>query len=79
MAIDNRGREYARLSQLTPGDMVQVDGGFTCMTPWSLKTVWLRADCELYVKCEDGEHVLDGQLMDDMDSLVGLHLVDLQG
>lgn len=73
MAIDVNGREYARLSQLQVGDKVQVDADFTCMEPWATKIVKRRDDGTLYIECEEQQHALDGQLMDDDDSLVGIY------
>ncbi len=44
---DTKGREYARLGLLKPGDRVRVDEGFTCLDPGEV--------CEVH---EDEEHYL---------------------
>lgn len=84
MPTDLNGREYARLSQLAAGDLIQVDGDFDCLIPWSTLTV-VDSDGDLAVihntpECgacggteADCPHTLDGQLMDDGDSLVGIY------
>ena len=86
---DTSGREYARLGQLKSGDVVQVDEGFTCLSPAEVCEVHEDED-GLFVYCggpQDTEaarprarkrcerHYLDGQLCDDPadDSLVGVY------
>ena len=81
---DLQGRSYAKLSQLKPGDEVIPDDGFDCLLPWQpLKVV--EVDGELAVihntsECgacggadKDCPHGLEGQLMDDGDSLVEIY------
>lgn len=65
------GQEWARLSQLKPGDKVRTDGGFTC--GMNNKTLEVKQDGSgnLYVDCDEGQHNLDGQA-DDGDHLVGM-------
>lgn len=84
---DVRGREYAKLSQLKPGDLVQVDEGFEdCFTPWSVLPVVRDESGELGLvhnapECgacgghDEGDciHSLEGQIMEDGDSLVGIY------
>jgi hypothetical protein len=84
---DMNGREYARLSQLRPGTIVQVDGDFEgCFLPWSkLEVVEVDGELALYHNvpecgaCGGGTepcaHGLEGQLADDNDdSLIGVYL-----
>lgn len=86
---DNLGRAYARLSELRPGQLVQVDDGFEgCFPPWSTLPVVEGADGELALPHNDPEcgacegsnedgpclHYLAGQLADDNDSLIGIYL-----
>jgi hypothetical protein len=70
---DVNGREYAQLSKLKPGDKVEIDDGFDCMTVGSVKEVRRNDDGELYIECAETVHTLDGQLMDDADHLVGIY------
>lgn len=64
------GREWAKLSELKPGDHVLADDGFTC--GMNGKTLEVSQDDHgLYVPCNEGKHHLDGQA-DDGDHLVGL-------
>jgi hypothetical protein len=72
---DLMGREYAKLSQLHAGDKVRVDRSFTCIQAGTIVEVREGSGGDLYVPCNDGEHYLDGQLMSDDDSLVGLYHV----
>jgi hypothetical protein len=69
---DKNGREWARLSQLMPGDEVQCDGGFTCLPNKAVATVKEDSDGK-YISCDHGKHYLDGQLETDGDSLIGLY------
>lgn len=70
---DVNGREYARLSELKPGDRVQVDDGFDCMEPWSIKEVQCNENGDWFINCSKVEHDLYGQLMDDRDHLMGIY------
>jgi hypothetical protein len=69
---DLNGRAYAKLSGVTPGDRVEVDGGFSCMPDGSVHTIHCD-DGDLYVECGCGRHSLDGQIGDDGDTLIGLY------
>lgn len=73
--IDLQGREYARIDQLKPGDVVQVDGDFTCMKPWSKSQVCIDDEGELYLHCSEGRHDLSGQLIDDSQYLMGVYKI----
>lgn len=67
------GREWARLSQLKPGDKIACDNGFTCGINGKTLTVEKGAGTgNLIVPCRAGAHWLDGQLADDGDHLVGM-------
>lgn len=68
------GREWAKLSELKPGDKVKTDGGFTCGI--SSKELEVGFDEHgFYVPCKHGRHFLDGQLSSvDHDHLVGVWL-----
>jgi hypothetical protein len=72
---DLMGREYARMSRLHAGDKVQADGDFTCIAAGSVVEVHEGSGGDLYVPCNDEGHYLDGQLMSNADSLVGLYHV----
>lgn len=49
------GAEYAKLSELKPGDKVQCDGGFTCLHLGDIKEVKVDK-LGFYIECDD----LDG-------------------
>jgi hypothetical protein len=73
---DVNGRAYAKLSSLKAGDIVQVDGDFTCIGKWQERPVEHDGEREgpqgLYIKCRSGRHYLDGQA-DDGDTLIGVY------
>ncbi len=85
---DKQGRPYARLSTLKPGDKIIVDDGFAhtkcAMAAWSQHPVkqmpagkqQYPGDRMLYISCSQGRHMLDGQLMSDNDSLVGIYRLE---
>ena len=58
-----------KLSDLSEGDIVVVDGGFTCREAGEVM-VYEAVD-GLYFECEHGRHYLDGQ-EDDDGNLVGI-------
>jgi len=53
------GRKWARLSQLRPGDTVEIDDGFRCMTAG--RHVVEADEDGLFLPCDDGRHYLAGQ------------------
>lgn len=71
---DKNGRNWVKLSQLTPGDEVECDGGFTCLDRKAVATV-KEDSVGKYISCSHGKHYLDGQLETDGDSLIGLYQV----
>ena len=87
---DNHGREYARLSELKAGDLVQVDGDyFVCedvqeIPSWAIMKVKACDDGTLYIDClNEGEvkpYPLDicGDFSEggDADDLVGIYRVE---
>jgi hypothetical protein len=72
-ACDVHGREYAKLSELKPGDRLEIDGGFPCIHRGRKRTV-RRDEGGLFVGCLSGQHYLDGQA-DDGEHLVGMYPV----
>ncbi len=78
---DNRGIVYARLSDLKPGDMIELDEDFDCVRrPEGIRRIVqvLKKSGRLGFACSEGFHDLDGQLStlpDADDSLVGVYLV----
>lgn len=60
-----------RLCEVNAGETLKADGGFTCVV--ANQDVIIEADAkgELFFKCADGRHYLDGQVGDD-DRLIGL-------
>lgn len=70
---DLNGREYAKLSELKAGDLIELDSEFTCM-----KGVARICDEQggLYICCSHGKHFLDGEVYDNYDdSLIGIYKV----
>lgn len=70
------GREWARLSQLKPGDWVQAYEHFDCGIAGKRLEVKRRDDgpntvSPLYVDCDQGKHHLDAQLGATGDYLIG--------
>lgn len=75
MTTDTQGREYAKLSYLEEGDLVEVDEGFTCMSKGEVKTVKYKLN-GLYIECKEGKHFLSGQLHDTENFLIGIYKVN---
>lgn len=73
---DNFGNTYAYYEDINPGDIVLVDGGFSCMAPWSLKEVFEDEEGELYLICDEGRHYLfeDEFVEDGSTAIVGVYL-----
>lgn len=69
---DLSGREYAKLSELKAGAIVEIDEGFTCCGGGHTH-LYENANKELFFYCEEGLHMLDGQLAEDGDHLVGIY------
>ena len=62
---DKSGRIWAHSTTVKVGDVLECDGGFTCMSAGDRKTVKAsgpRTFARMYVECSDGSHMLDGQL-----------------
>lgn len=68
---DKQGREYAKVANVKAGDLIQVDGDFGCIKPWSV----LQVQKGLYITCEDGLHDLASQIEDDF--YVGIYPIEL--
>ncbi len=66
---DKAGRAYAKLSELKPGDKVELDDGFTCH-PAGVVILYQRNG--LYFDCHEGGHNLLGQA-DDGEHCVGVY------
>ena len=69
----NRG-EYVKLSQLKPGDFVEIDESLDCMDRGGLHEV-KSVHGEMYLVCDHGYHFLKGQLETDNDSLIGVYSI----
>lgn len=71
---DTKGRPYAQLSTLRAGNTIQVDAGFTCLRPHSVRRVLREGKGKqgLYIKCKSGKHFLCGQA-DDGENLIGIY------
>lgn len=64
-------RNFAKVSEISAGDIIEVDGGFTCIAEDS--KIIVHSDNEgLYFICNQGQHWLGGQL-DDGDVLIGIY------
>lgn len=69
---DTAGRPYAKLSEIQPGDILEADGGFTCMKEGKREKVIKDHDGSLFIACDCGGHHLHGQA-DDGEHLIGLY------
>ena len=80
---DKCNREYARFSDLKPGDLVQTDSGFTCRPAWLVSRVYAgNSNEDLCISCDENGHGLDGQLSweeGEEDVLVGVYRVVVAG
>lgn len=66
------GREWAKLSELKPGAIVEMDGDFTCGIANRTLVVGKDAD-GFFVNCDHGRHGLEPNASDvDGDHLVGI-------
>ena len=84
---DTNGRAYAAADVVKVGDVLECDGGFTCMKADDRKVVKAfegelkhctpeyakDSFARLYIDCADGTHTLDGQCEDGV--LIGLYPV----
>jgi hypothetical protein len=59
---DIQGRPWALRSEVKAGDVLECDGGFTCMGNHAKKRVKLGTDDLPYIDCDDGRHYLAGQV-----------------
>ena len=60
-----------KLSDLKAGDIVTIDSGFTCMKAGN-HLVHSDVHGQLFLKCDDGRHYLDGQEDFDTGELIGI-------
>lgn len=70
-SVTTRPRPTVKISDVKVGTVLFTDGGFTCMRPNSIATVYGDAS-GLFVRCDDGDHYLDGQ--EDGEVYVGFRL-----
>jgi hypothetical protein len=69
---DLQGREYAKLSDLKAGDVIEIDGDFTCAKAG--RHILKYHTKGLYFDCDRGTHFIDGQLSGDVeDYLIGIY------
>ncbi len=69
---ETKMRAFPKLADLKPGDKLEADGGFTCLSAGQRCEV--KADAErLYIECTEGHHYLEGQT----DFATGTELVGL--
>jgi len=64
IAKDKQGRPWALCDDVDEGDILIADNGFTCMckdVEHEVFTGYENTGKYLYIKCDDGEHNLDGQ------------------
>jgi len=59
-----------KFADIKTGDILIPDAGFTCMSAGSEKTVLKDTDGSLYVTCEEGSHLLCGQISSHDPSLI---------
>ncbi|HWT12265.1 MAG TPA: hypothetical protein VN231_05900 [Allosphingosinicella sp.] len=71
-AIHYDAPAWAERAEVNPGDILIADGDFTCIDAGTRLTVERDLHSpDLYVRCSEGKHYLDGQL-DDQGRYVGL-------
>lgn len=71
---DKNGSPWAKLSELREGDMIEIDGDFTCHKAGAC-IVHVGPDGRPWFTCNEGEHYLEGQA-DDGIHCVGVYKVD---
>lgn len=64
------------VEEVDEGDVVVVDGGFTCIAEGSACEV-KRDEGGLYIECSEGHHYLEGQR--DGNTYVGLSAATIRG
>jgi hypothetical protein len=72
MTRDRQGRTYLRLDQAQGGQMVELDGGFTCHASGIVMLCVCPETRELFFHCDDGKHFISGQA-DDGRHCVGIY------
>ena len=70
MTHDKQGRPWAKLSELKPGDTIELDAGFSCAHLGPREIV--KDARGFYFICAQGSHYLDGQA-DDGEHCVGVY------
>jgi hypothetical protein len=73
---DKAGRPYAKLSELKAGDVVELDGDFTCRAAGKARL--FERDGNLYFDCSEGGHNIRGQA-DDGEHCMGIYLAKVSG
>lgn len=68
-------REFAKVTEVQAGDTLEADAGLSCIPAGNKLLVYEDSEEELYVKCDKGEHYLNGQLSDDGTHYVGFYKV----
>lgn len=53
-------RNFAKISEISVGDTIEVDGGFGCIAGGS-QVIVRKSNHGLYFLCDQGRHYLDGQ------------------
>lgn len=70
---DINGREYAKLSELKVGQVIEADSDFTCLKKGAAKYIIygdvVRGSESFYIECLQGKHYLKN----DNDYLVGFY------
>jgi hypothetical protein len=61
---DVQGRGYLKLSEAKAGDIVELDGGFTCHKGGTVELHY--SPDGLYFYCDEGRHFIRGQADDDI-------------
>ena len=65
--------KLAKLSQLKAGDVVRTYG-LSCVDNVNSTQV-CQGELGLYIDCDHGQHYLDGQILPDGDTLIGIEKV----
>lgn len=73
---DIKGKEWARVDQVFEGSIVTTDGGMSCCLPNREYAVYASESKELFIQCDDGDHMLNGQHNEECSHYVGMYLME---
>jgi len=60
-----------QIQNVSPGDVLLTDAGFTCVKPYALVKIKKNKN-GLYFECKEGKHYLEGQVVNKAGFMTGL-------